>query len=762
MSDAVNNQQIPWWDRRNVVSDRRKKRAAETKSWSSYWMDDDSYDYFYKGREKKGKTLSGNFDGFTTQGIDIERAHRLSQLRRAVSNFVRIMTNRTDLQVVFNGGQSSFTNNEVVVISADDNPANFDRVVGTALHEAAHCVFTTNLWSYTKNTRNSTSSKRRIMIKHGVDLDLINKIQMQGEGEVGKWIDDQWDIFFKILNFVEDRRIDNEVYKRAPGYRPYYQAMYDHYWNHSEIASNLIFNPELNVPTLESYLTRVINMTNPATKYTLNRLPGFKEIVELVDLDNILRFSYHNGQAREYDIMDLVAKIYTIIATNAIEAAAMPDNMKDQTGQACSSGQCDEGDESDESQDGDAESDTSTQENRGEYDPNALPNYDGALNPSNDTKSEDGSEDLKNDEIAEKVSDELGEDVDDNYDSDQLDSDMEDFLNNESEKDELDEETQDVIDALEDGNTELDSMKINGQDVNYVRMPKLTTKVYDKLVPDNVKSNYRLKEHAPWVSNGRRLGQVIVNKIQIRHDKNSHKFTRRKRGKIDPRLIHSLGMGNQNVFYHKIEETYKDTLIYLTIDASSSIASSWFDIMTMAVGFGYAAKKINNFDVVINVRYGISAVWSITLFDSRTNNLNHLYKMSSAFTSKGGTPESVVYEIEMDYINEMKTLDNNVYFVTLTDGAPNFYGAYGMRNSGEAVTPADHCRKMMHRLAEIGISPLAYFVTPLEPENINYNSHVVDTFKKSYGKGAKVVPMKNFTKIADTLNKFLTEGRQYE
>ena len=746
MSDAVNREQIPWWDRRNSVS-RRTNRAGKVKSWSSYWMDDDSYDFFYKGSKKKGKKFNGRLVNGTgapvgdwRAGADLERAYRLSQMRRAIKNFVRIMTNRTDLDVIFSSGLKSFTNNSIVVISADDDPDKFDRVVGTALHEAAHCVFTTNLWTYTRGVSDSVSSKRRVMVKHGVDIDKINKLQSVGPGEVNVWVEDQWKIFFKLINFVEDRRIDNEVYKRAPGYRPYYQSMYDYYWNHAELAANLIHNDKLNVPTLDSYLTRVINMTNPATKYTLDRLPGFRDIVEAVDLDNILRLSYADGQVRERDTIELVAKIYNIIATNVIDQLKLShDTSLGDSSVSCPGDEPEKGDKCKE---------------------NDLPNLDSATNLSNDKKENSPSDDVdEKKDIANKVSKELGEKVPDNFDETKLADDMDSFLKDDFSKDTISVEDKNLVDALEDSKTDIDSLDVNGETVNYIRVGKLTPKVYDSLIPEKIKSDYRLRKNAPWITSGRRLGQIIVNKIQIRHDKNSHKFTRRPRGKMDPRLIHSLGLGNENVFFNKFEETYKDTVIYMTVDCSHSISSSWDQIMTMVVGFGYAAKKIHNFDVVINLRYATPDLWSIPLFDSRIDNITHLYTMASAFDSNGSTPESLIYEIEMDKISGLKTPDNNVYFITLTDGVPNTYGKYYPAGVSmmDNESLEDHCRRMMHKLSEVGIQRLAYFVSRQDASDINLNSRVIKNFKKSYGDGAKVVSMDNFNKIAETLNKFLTQ-----
>jgi len=42
-----------------------------------------------------------------------------------------------------------------------------------------------------------------------------------------------------LINIIEDRRIDNFIYKTAPGYRGYYEALYDKYFNAKIIDKGL-------------------------------------------------------------------------------------------------------------------------------------------------------------------------------------------------------------------------------------------------------------------------------------------------------------------------------------------------------------------------------------------------------------------------------------------------------------------------------------------------------------------------------------------
>ena len=62
----------------------------------------------------------------------------LASYRRAIANFVSIVTNDPSIPVVFQNNDSSFTDGKKVTIGSKINEKNFDPVVGLALHEGSH------------------------------------------------------------------------------------------------------------------------------------------------------------------------------------------------------------------------------------------------------------------------------------------------------------------------------------------------------------------------------------------------------------------------------------------------------------------------------------------------------------------------------------------------------------------------------------------------------------------------------------------------
>src|SRR5210317_70416 len=99
MSNHVNTGQVPWWDIRNKVSNKRKTKVTDSKSYSSYWMDDDSYDYFYDKKSTQNTKIKIDGFGKSAAVVDLSQAHRLASVRRAVANFVRILTNDDEIKV---------------------------------------------------------------------------------------------------------------------------------------------------------------------------------------------------------------------------------------------------------------------------------------------------------------------------------------------------------------------------------------------------------------------------------------------------------------------------------------------------------------------------------------------------------------------------------------------------------------------------------------------------------------------------------------
>ena len=247
---------------------------------SSFWLDDDF-------------TTSGNsiFDDYDEKPkVDLLK---LAGYRRAIANFVSIVTGKS-IPVQFSG-TDSYTDGKVVNISAKLNDKEFDSAVGLALHEGSHIKLTDFNVLKTLEDRIPNYLKDMIAEKYYADQKPEDQKWMV-TNYIQKYVRD-------LLNIVEDRRIDNYVYKNAPGYRGYYEALYDKYFNAKIIDKGLQSDEYTNLDW-ESYMFRICNITNPNRRMDVLNL---RDIWNILDLKNIGRLeSSQDALSVAFDIFDFV------------------------------------------------------------------------------------------------------------------------------------------------------------------------------------------------------------------------------------------------------------------------------------------------------------------------------------------------------------------------------------------------------------------------------------------------------------------------
>ena len=254
----------------------REKYSAKnvTNNYSSFWLDNgwDNNTSIFDEDEPKRK------------GVDLVA---LASYRRAISNFVSIVTGESDIKVTFNTHGDSYTDGKAVTISAKLDDKLFDSTVGLALHEGSHIKLSD--FDFLKQ------------LSQNIPKEYYNKSKVFG------W--DEWDVDAKIknlLNYVEDRRIDYFVFSNSPGYKGYYHSMYDKYF-HSKIIDKALQSDEYTDLNWESYMFRILNLTN--TNSDLDALSGLREIKSLI-FGNVKKLK---STAEAFDI---ALKVYDIIVKN--------------------------------------------------------------------------------------------------------------------------------------------------------------------------------------------------------------------------------------------------------------------------------------------------------------------------------------------------------------------------------------------------------------------------------------------------------------
>lgn len=230
----------------------------KNRSYSSFWMEDNW---------SAGSKFSGL--GGVQGSSDTTKAIKLGAYQRAIGNFTKILTKK-DLKLVF-AGNESFTDGQTISLSANIGDKNFDTHVGLALHEAAHCVLTD--FEATKNARETHK--------------------------------DKWTELFPLINWIEDRRIDQFVFSTSPGYKAYYHKLYDTYFVSDAITKALKSSKFRDASEWESWEMRIINSLNPASDP--NAMPGLKQVLDLIDAANIARLK------TTQDVIEIAEQVYDLI-----------------------------------------------------------------------------------------------------------------------------------------------------------------------------------------------------------------------------------------------------------------------------------------------------------------------------------------------------------------------------------------------------------------------------------------------------------------
>ncbi len=301
---------MSWYDKFKTGT---KDYLTKGKSYaSSFWYDD--YDTSYDVLETYG--------GFQKKDLDLYKKtnnlYKLASVRRAISNFVQIVTQK-NIPVTFATKSDSKTDGKKVILSADVDDK-FDVSVGLALHEGSHIILSD--FALLSNMNDMFNSYQRLQrqinqdtkseIENGTPISwtidkvdthlksyssqypkyetLFNEMYLStGKiGSKGSMNEEIFGIISSLTNWVEDRRIDMHIFKTAPGYRDYYTQMYDNYFN-DKVVTKGIASDEYTDETFESYMFRIINLMNENTD--LSKLKGLRAIYRLVNLKDISRLT---------------------------------------------------------------------------------------------------------------------------------------------------------------------------------------------------------------------------------------------------------------------------------------------------------------------------------------------------------------------------------------------------------------------------------------------------------------------------------------
>ena len=683
---------------------------------SSFWYDDYGTDTIITDQlsDKEKKSLD---------------LYKLASSKRAISNFVNIVTNQS-IPVKFKERGDSYTDGKSVVIgSRITEPKDFDVAVGLALHEGSHIKLSD------------------FKLLH----DIYNLVPTHvKDGAIKKGINNPIEVIKNLWNYVEDRRIDNFVFKSAPGYRDYYRKMYDKYFNDKIIDKGLL-SDEYRDGTLDSYMFRIINLHNKNTQ--LDSLKGLRAIYRLVGLNTISRLT------NSKEAFDVALAMFNIILNN-INQPTTDDTQEPQDGKGDGS--------SDEQGSDDGNGDSSQMSDEDFNDLLESIGESPMGGDSDDTPSGGSSMDVGN--MPDGMEGEETENSSPSKSSVQLSDKQKELLKKkiQKQKDFMDGDIQKTaitktdssnLNAIEESGSEMKEVgkEVNqgyygNQSVQCIVVKKLTKGLFESPMFPMTYKNWNPEddgvvrmECAEEVQKGIKLGTMLGKKLQVRGEDRTTVFNRQKVGRIDKRMISSLGFGNENVFQFTEIDSYKKANLHISIDASSSMnGDKWSNTMINVVAMCKAVDMIPNLQVQVTFRCTQGEKpYIVMAYDSKTEKFSKVKQLFGGLRPSGTTPEGLCFEAIMKSFIPINN-DMDSYFLNLSDGQP-YFGGRGFYYSGDAAEK--HTGKMVKMIESMGIKTLSYFISDYDAGSYDRRS-----FKTMYGNGAKFVDVTNLNQITKTMN----------
>jgi hypothetical protein len=625
----------------------------------------------------------------------------LAAYKRAISNFVKILTARDDIKVHYSSGKDSYTDGKNIVISADMTNKQFDSTVGLALHEASHCKLTDfdrlkrilhNF--YIKDSDDSKAFLPDQAIRSRANVSDVESIQH----------------LKNMINVIEDRRIDYYVMSTAKGYIDYYQSMYNKYFNSSIIDQALITNQWTKV-CVENYFHHIINFTNK--NRNLQALPGLSDIWNLINLSDIKRLNNIE------DSILLARSVLELIYTNIANHNNQIDDLK-----------CETPDEMPES----------NQPNESQDDQSTC-NQPSSDNDDDDNESNDNAQPKPDKELTPNQQKRLNNAL----------QKQKEFLDGNVSKKKVSESNKSIIESLADTSTSIETITDKyGKSIN-----SIVIRGWSRGNLEIAQWNYvRVYNISETVASGLRLGSILARKLQTRDEDRSIKATRCVSGKIDRRLLAEIGFGSEKIFENTTIFTSKNSYIHISIDASSSMSGSkWKEAIKAAIAIGKAASILKTVECEISIRSTsfidryVPLSWIV--YNSKTDNINQLAIKLSGLQPSGSTPEGLCFAALQKTI-QTQSKDKQSYFINFSDGMPVFHSS-GFSYGGDFA--CDQTRNQIQKMTASGIEILSYFID--NSSVYDSNNHQCINFKRMYGQNAKFINVSEIGKLASTINELL-------
>ncbi len=675
-----------------------------------FWLDTDKYSNFIK--HESGDALVFNIDMV-----------RLASIRTSISNFVRILTRRHIPVYFVDSDENMNVGGKSIYISAKiTTKQEFDCVVGQSLHEGAHLI-KTDFDMVKAAWANIPSNILRLS-----DSKHIRRASLE------KFIHNMW-------NIIEDRYIDNYVFNEAPGYRGYYVALYEKFWNNPRISEYL--NSEyFRYPSLKSYLFRISNFTNEATD--LYALPCLKEIAQEIDISNIDRLITTKHR------LNTTFKVVEIVLDNICEVLVGEHKIEIDVGKE------------------------------------VVGDFSDVMNGKS-IKSENinAVNKLGNDNEPTEF---LAKEIDDVIETQSR------FLKGDLPKEKVTKNQKILLGIIEKHGIELATvnlpMVVHGDNknikINCIVVKKMTKElilsgsdIFPLAEAMNVGKSMPTppKNGSEAIMKGIAMGTKLGRKLQIRSEINISKIIRKKCGKLNKRQLHEAAFDAEDLFFKIETNNYTSAKLHISVDASGSMnGEKWTRTMIAVVAICKATSMIDNIHVTVSFRSTqvsneTPLPYVIIAYDSAIDKFSKIKQLFPYLIPSGGTPEGLAFDAIMNLFNSPCSTEQDRYFLNLSDGEP--YYILEVPNTKLIINyqnelGTSHTKSQVDKIRRNGIEILSYFIedeshtadilSPMPVVKTRYQL-LRDNFYKMYGKDAKFIQVSEITGLAKTLNQLFLDRK---
>ena len=656
------------------------KSLNKTNNYSSFWLDD--------GWDNTGSIFDEELD--SKPKVDLVA---LAGYRRAVSNFVSIVTGDSSIKVNFTSKDDSFTDGKEVTIGAKLDDKLFDSSVGLALHEGSHIKLS------------DFDFLRQLDVN--IPKEYFNRAEEKGfsKNEILTHIK-------SLLNYVEDRRIDHFIFTTSPGYKGYYHSMYDKYF-HSKVVDKALKTDEYTSKDWHSYIFRIINLTNKNTN--LSAIEGLREIYNLVFKEN----GGVNNLKSTSDAFDVALKVYNVILNNIPDGIEKVDPETGEVTYEKAEGDSENSDPSENVPGGSSVELTDNQKKQLEKVINKQKDFiNGDVKKTGKLTKKNATE-LKTIEASGMTYEEVGKEA---------------GWNKKGTKCLVVKKlTQDLIDS--------NTLRILST-YRYSRWNNYNNEPTDGYVEEGIRL-------------GTILGRKLQVRGESRETKwtrlDSGKIDKRLIAELgfgNERVFNTSFIESYSDAFLHISVDASGSMSGDKWDKTMTSVVAICKASSMIQNVDVVVSIRSTHNTGGRGRHSGDKPLILIAYDSRVDKFSKVKNLFAHIRVSGTTPEGLCYEAIMEDIVPT-TKDKDSYFLNFSDGMPMFGNDEINYYHDEAL---NHTKKMVNEFRVRGIKVLSYYIGDSYDRSDN-----IGDFKKMYGKDAEFIDVTSVTSVTKTMNKKFLE-----